>query len=61
MEIIDKHTEGLTKNLQAFQEVYDYHEKALKGHGITYMYYAFKVQFYCIVLLIFNIESKIMI
>ena len=38
MEIIDKHTDGLTKNLRAFQEVYDNHEKALKDHDLTPVY-----------------------
>ena len=30
MDIIDRHTDGLTKNLRAFREVYEEHEKALK-------------------------------
>ena len=38
MELMEKHTKGLSSNLKIFQETQEEHEKALKDHDLTSIY-----------------------
>ena len=38
MELMERHTAGLGKNLKLFREVHEEHEKALKEHDLTSIY-----------------------